>query len=272
LLLRIISALILAPLVILGIWTLSPPHFSLAILLVTLIGAWEWAQFTQPLNRFSSFCILAGAIVPSILLWQVQLESISLYMGLLWWLISIILVITFPKSAFFWQKNVLLKLIAGWLVLLPFAFSMIALRSVNTLDMPNLGRILILLVCALVWGADSGAYFVGRTCGKHKMAPNVSPKKTLEGLFGGVVTALILGYIVLSYFDIHFATPAVIAMMICLTVIISVFGDLVESMFKRVAQIKDSGKIIPGHGGILDRIDSLTAAFPVFTLLYFLFH
>lgn len=270
-LLRIISALILAPLVIYGIWNLSLSGFSLAILVITLLGAWEWAQFTQPIKRIQSFFILAGVITPSILLWQTQLQQLGLYLGFVWWAVSILLVIGFPKSAEFWRSNALLKLISGLLVLLPFAFAMIVLRNIEPADMPYLGRVLILTVCALVWGADSGAYFAGRSFGAHKMAPNVSPKKTLEGLVGGVVTALILGYAVMSFYDIQFSSTPVMAVVICITVIISVFGDLVESMFKRVSNIKDSGNIIPGHGGILDRIDSLTAAFPVFTLLYTLF-
>lgn len=103
------------------------------------------------------------------------------------------------------------------------------------------------------------------------MAPAVSPNKTIEGLVGGIVTAMLVGYWVAEWFGIQFSSMPVMLLIILLTVVISVLGDLVESMFKRVSGIKDSSKIIPGHGGILDRIDSLAAAFPVFALLYFLF-
>lgn len=103
------------------------------------------------------------------------------------------------------------------------------------------------------------------------MAPAVSPNKTIEGLVGGIVTAMLVGYWVAEWFGIQFSSMPVMLLIILLTVVISVLGDLVESMFKRVSGIKDSSNIIPGHGGILDRIDSLTAAFPVFALLYFLF-
>lgn len=103
------------------------------------------------------------------------------------------------------------------------------------------------------------------------MAPAVSPNKTIEGLVGGIVTAMLVGYWVVEWFGIQFSSMPVMLLIILLTVVISVLGDLVESMFKRVSGIKDSSNIIPGHGGILDRIDSLTAAFPVFALLYFLF-
>ncbi len=129
----------------------------------------------------------------------------------------------------------------------------------------------MLFVCLIVWGADSGAYFAGKSFGNHKMAPAVSPNKTIEGLLGGMVVAAIIGWLFADWFDIQFTSASVMLVTIFATVAISVLGDLVESMFKRVSGIKDSSNIIPGHGGVLDRIDSLTAAFPVFALLYFLF-
>ncbi len=133
------------------------------------------------------------------------------------------------------------------------------------------GAKLVLFVCLIVWAADSGAYFSGKSLGKHKMAPAVSPNKTIEGLVGGVIAAMIVGWLFADWFAIEFSSLSIMLLTILLTVVISVLGDLVESMFKRVSGIKDSSNIIPGHGGILDRIDSLTAAFPVFALLYFMF-
>jgi phosphatidate cytidylyltransferase len=145
------------------------------------------------------------------------------------------------------------------------------LRASDISSDPYHGAKLVMFVCLLVWTADSGAYFAGKSFGKHKMAPNVSPNKTLEGLLGGVVAALMVGWVTADWFEVAFnGTVSMFVITFC-TVVISVLGDLVESMFKRVSGIKDSSHIIPGHGGILDRIDSLTAAFPVFTLLYFLF-
>ena len=101
------------------------------------------------------------------------------------------------------------------------------------------------------------------------MAPNVSPNKTLEGLFGGIVTAIIVGWGATYWFNLQFSSDVVMIVITLVTVVISVLGDLVESMFKRASGIKDSSNIIPGHGGVLDRVDSLTAAFPVFAFLYF---
>ena len=123
----------------------------------------------------------------------------------------------------------------------------------------------LMYVFLLVWGADSGAYFVGRKFGLRKLAPMVSPNKSIEGLIGGLVTScLIIAVVAVAYLDVP-ATAFLLFMILSLiTVVASVQGDLVESMIKRRAGIKDSGRILPGHGGVLDRVDSLLSATPIF--------
>ena len=117
----------------------------------------------------------------------------------------------------------------------------------------------------LVWGADSGAYFIGRKFGNKKLAPKVSPNKSVEGLYGGIVTSmLIVITVTLLYLNISIPELLLFLILSVLTVFSSVLGDLFESMIKRRAGIKDSGRILPGHGGVLDRIDSLLAAAPIF--------
>jgi len=125
----------------------------------------------------------------------------------------------------------------------------------------------LMYVFLLVWCADSGAYFVGRKFGKRKMAPNVSPNKSMEGLAGGVVTGLLV-VIGISVFMLQLSGTALLAFaaLSVVTILISVLGDLFESMLKRRAKVKDSGTILPGHGGVLDRIDSLLSATPIFAL------
>lgn len=277
---RIITALILAPLVILGIFELSLPLFTLAIAAVMLIGFWEWTQFVEPKSRWVA--LLPALLVSVLSMALIPLDAVSLnqvaephYMmlvaGCLWWIVSSLLAITYPKSAALWQHSTLLRHAFGILTLLPFFWSVVLLRAEGIEHDAYHGAKLVLYVCLIVWAADSGAYFAGKSMGKRKMAPHVSPNKTIEGLIGGIITAVVIGWATAAWFDIEFTNPFVMIAITLVTVVISVLGDLVESMFKRVSGIKDSSNIIPGHGGVLDRIDSLTAAFPVFAFLYFIF-
>ncbi|MUK48355.1 phosphatidate cytidylyltransferase [Aliivibrio fischeri] len=275
---RIITALILAPLVIAGIFMLPMQGFLIAITAITLVGFWEWTQFTESKSRYlaiiPSVAVLAASLffLPTSTL-ELTIPSnehqIILLVGFTWWLIASGLVLTFPNSKTLWHSNLPLKHIFGWLTMVPFLWSILLLRADHYMLDSYYGAKLVLLVCLLVWAADSGAYFAGKSFGKRKMSPAVSPNKTIEGLIGGVITAIIIGWGAASAFNIQFESTSSMLGIFIATIIISVLGDLVESMFKRASGIKDSGSIIPGHGGILDRIDSLTAAFPVFAFLYF---
>ncbi|OCH12978.1 MULTISPECIES: phosphatidate cytidylyltransferase [unclassified Aliivibrio] len=276
---RIITALILAPLVIAGIFMLPMQGFLIAITAITLVGFWEWTQFTESKSRYVALIPSVAALAASLFLLPTSTLELMipsdghqaiLLIGTVWWLVASGLVLTFPSSKKLWQNNLLLKHLFGWLTMIPFLWSILLLRADSYVIDSFYGAKLVLLVCLLVWAADSGAYFAGKTFGKRKMSPAVSPNKTIEGLIGGVITAIIVGWIGASAFDIRFDSTAAMLGIFIATIIISVLGDLVESMFKRASGIKDSGTIIPGHGGILDRIDSLTAAFPVFAFLYFL--
>lgn len=170
-------------------------------------------------------------------------------------------------------KSIVAKFLFGFATLIPFFIGVLALRFYNYTLNPYQGTYLFLYVCLLVWGADSGAYFVGRAFGKRKLAPKVSPGKSWEGVIGGLITSGIIAFVFLqltpsNVFGRELATLPFILVSIA-TVAISILGDLAESMFKRQAGIKDSSQLIPGHGGILDRIDSLTAAIPFFATFFF---
>jgi phosphatidate cytidylyltransferase len=173
---------------------------------------------------------------------------------------ALILVLSpFDSINFIKSRAVLVPM--GFLVLVPLWVSIVRLHSISP-------ALLFYVVCLTCFG-DTGAYFVGKKYGKHKLAPVLSPKKTIEGLFGGLVVGGIAGFIVSLFFNgysMHqFAFLYAIGVFIML---ISVMGDLFESLLKRKCDIKDSGNILPGHGGILDRVDSLSVSMPVFALLY----
>lgn len=276
---RIITALILAPLVLWGVFELPIPFFIIALTAISVIGFWEWTQFVLPKSRIVS--LMPSLAVLAITFAALPFDTLNLSLvsnshlwmlaiGAIWWLIASGLALTYPRSMGLWEKRITLRHVFGMLSLIPFLWSVFLLRAQDYALNPYHGAKLVMFVCLLVWAADTGAYFTGKTFGKHKMAPNVSPNKTLEGLLGGLILAMLVGWFASSLLDIHFASLTAMLFITFVTVVISVLGDLVESMFKRVSNIKDSSNIIPGHGGILDRIDSLVAAFPVFALLYFI--
>ncbi|HNJ85279.1 MAG TPA: phosphatidate cytidylyltransferase, partial [Agitococcus sp.] len=165
------------------------------------------------------------------------------------------------ESAKIWARNILL-VPTGLILLIP--------AWAGLTDLHQASPWWLLYVFCLVWGADTGAYFAGRKFGKHKLAPSVSPGKTIEGFVGGLITTSMLIVAVAIYRDLSAIRFVAFVGLSLLTVLASVLGDLLESMVKRQAGVKDSGNIFPGHGGALDRIDSLTAAAPLFALGWWL--
>lgn len=277
---RVITALILIPLVIAALFLLPPLPFAIMIIAVCMLAAWEWGQLAglaAPAQRIM-LAVLCG-IGLAALYWPVYLSPLPmlanpivagfLLASLGWWCLALLMVLFYPASAQFWHKSYLLRLIFGVLTIVPFFWGMLVLRQYGFQENSYTGAWWLLYVMFLVWGADSGAYAFGRLFGKHKLAPKVSPGKTLEGMIGGLATSALLAWLFSLYVPLHISLNT---LLICsvLAVLASVLGDLTESMFKREAGIKDSGHLIPGHGGVLDRIDSLTAAIPIFACLVFL--
>ncbi|MBA6252767.1 MAG: phosphatidate cytidylyltransferase [Colwellia sp.] len=279
---RIITAVILAPLTIFAIFYLPLDQFAALFMAVMAIGAWEWGPlmgFANKRRRLAFVCatiILISALwyaLPLLQLWSIdgQLHSgvsLVLWIAVAWWILSATLTFLYPRYSKFWSSHRSIRGVFGWLTLIPTWLAFMVLRSNDYNQDPYNGAQLIMFLFLMVWSADVGAYFVGKSIGKHKLLPNVSPGKTLEGFIGGVVCACI--FISIAGYSLgwqqHQFTLALIVTAIITTV--SVLGDLNESMFKRQAGIKDSGAILPGHGGILDRIDSLTATAPVYALCY----
>lgn len=281
---RVLSAIVMIAVVLCALFLFTPFYFALALGLVATLGIWEWTQFArlkQPLARFC-FAAFCGAFI---FLW-LYTEGNYLDAGRVfeqhlaplllnavgWWALALLLVITYPKTAKFWSKNPLLQLLFAFSTLIPFVAGVLRLRLDHYTQDPYHGLFLLLYVFVLVWAADSGAYFAGRAFGKHKLAPKVSPGKTWEGVIGGLITATLLACIFLYFSAESLLGERAMGGFIALsaaTVAVSVLGDLTESLFKRESGIKDSSQLIPGHGGVLDRIDSLTAAVPFFSYFYF---
>lgn len=278
---RIITALILAPLALIAILFLPVWWFELAIAGVVGLGAYEWANMSgvgpRPQKGVFAFCVFAicivlSSIVDADLIWyQGQLHGLYhfiLGVSVAWWIASLCMIIAYPKYSGFWKNNNAIRMVFGVLTLVPTWVAVISLRtSLHDVD-PLYGSSLIFYVLGIVWAADIGAFFVGVKFGRHKLRPNVSPGKTLEGLLGGVAAS----FAIIAFAALHYqVAPSRIWLHLLIggiTVAVSALGDLNESMLKRCAGIKDSGKLLPGHGGILDRIDSLTAAFPIFAFCY----
>ena len=263
---RIITALILAPLALIGFFLLEGASFALFIGAVVVLGAWEWARLAG--FEAQRARVVFAAVVAVLLFLLYLLPGLApwiLVAALLWWITATWLVLTYPESSTHWSTT-LYKLVIGLLILLPAWQGLVLIKQLP------LGNWLILSVMVLVWGADIGAYFSGKAFGKRKLAPKVSPGKSWEGLYGGLVASLLITSVVGVFRGWSFSMFFFALVGAAIVVLISVVGDLTESMFKRTSGIKDSSNLLPGHGGILDRIDSLTAAIPVFALLLWAFN
>ena len=261
---RVITALVLLPIALGGFFLLDGAAFALFIAAVIGLGAWEWARLAGLPGQAQrvAYAALVGVLLLG--LYQLpQLARLVLVVGVVWWGVATVLVLRYPASSRYWA-GVPGKLLIGLLILLP------AWQGLVLLKQWPLANSLILAVMVLVWAADIGAYFSGKAFGKRKLAPQVSPGKSWEGLLGGLLTSLLLTLITGLYRGWGGGALLLALAGAALVVLISVVGDLTESMFKRQSGIKDSSNLLPGHGGVLDRIDSLTAAVPVFAALLWL--
>ncbi|MEC7377971.1 MAG: phosphatidate cytidylyltransferase [Pseudomonadota bacterium] len=263
---RIITALVLAPIAIGGIFFLPPLGFALFTGAIITVGAWEWANMAGVGSGAGRvvYALITAAILFALL--NVPFEVV-LWLALVWWLVCFLLVRSYPAGSERWG-SLPVRAAMGLLVLVP---AWVGLNHMRTggfqFGDSSSNLLLILYVFCVVWVADIGAYFAGRAFGKAKLAPRVSPGKSWAGVWGGLLAvglfALLIGFLASAGLsEIFLLVIASLA-----TGLVSVLGDLFESMLKRYRGIKDSSQLLPGHGGIMDRIDSLTAAIPVFALI-----
>jgi len=262
--LRILSSLVLIPIVVWAV--IAWPLYALAIFLgaFTLMAGWEWTRLAgiQQLPGRLIYVVFIG--LTGVLLWYEPIWVRPLLaLAVSFWIWVLIELVSYRSAGSGFLASMPGKMIGGFLVLLPAWIVPLTLRS-----LPH-GEWLVLYLMFLVWGADSGAYFAGHRFGRHKLAPTISPGKTWEGVAGGLVTVFILALLT-GYLGWQFRAEELLIWLVLslVTGLISVLGDLFESRLKRAAGVKDSGVLIPGHGGVLDRIDAFTAAAPVFALAW----
>lgn len=265
---RLITALILAPTAIWLTVVLPTPYFALVLGLFFVLGSWEWGALVHATHKITRFAFVGAVLALMALAWYGINQSSQYAQGLMltaliWWALILIFVKTYPATVPLWRGTVT-KIIAGVLILIPSWALVVYLHGSS-----NQGPYYALYLFMMVWLADSAAYFAGKKWGKNKLAPQVSPGKSWEGLVGALVAVFVyavIGSYFLGIYEQGVENSVIFISLSMTAIIFSVLGDLAESMFKRQAQLKDSGSLLPGHGGVLDRFDSLTAAGPVFVV------
>jgi len=259
---RLISAAVMMPLVVFGVLALPLQLFALLLGLVLLAGAWEWGHLVPLASGALRLLYCAAVAGLMALLWLTGLDAASswlLPLAVAWWLVALYWLAHPDICAAAGVACTGFKLLAGILVIVP-AWAALALLHDSGPD----GPVLTLGLMVMVWLADSGAYFAGRRWGRNKLAPVISPGKTQEGAYGGLLASLVFAVAAGALYShsLRWTLACVLASLVA--ILFSIAGDLLESLMKRQSGIKDSGHLIPGHGGILDRVDSLVAAAPLF--------
>ncbi len=256
---RVITASILITTVLLGVLLLPSVWFAVAALLVFIsIGGWEWSRLIS-LEGFHRGLFVAWLLVAAYFAYRwSDMRWFVMVLGIVWWAFVLVLLAIYEKGSVLYKENKWILRISAFFVLTP---AWIALISLHALHLS-----LVLYLIALVAMADTGAYFSGKAFGKNKLAPELSPGKTREGVFGGLLGASILAIFAAWYFALPAQDWIYFILLSMVVAMMSVAGDLFESLMKREVGLKDSGNILPGHGGILDRVDGLLAALPIFTM------
>lgn len=259
---RVITAAILLPLFVGGLFFLPSGWWAAALLPLLLAGAWEWAALAG-LGRsgqwgFSLAVLLTGV---SVLLGARYFDCAAIEQAVYWLSVVFWLVCAPLWLSKGWRvRHPLLLLFTGWLLIVPTWLALVRLQALPWL---------LLAVLGVVWIADSAAYFAGRIWGRRKLAPSISPGKTWEGVAGAAVAVAVYHALVwyFGFRNVTFGIGAAAAVLVACLLPLSILGDLFESWIKRQAGVKDSGTLLPGHGGVLDRIDALTPTLPLAALV-----
>lgn len=266
---RILTAAVVLPLFLLALFYLQDIFWATLLLVLTVIGSREWSNLARlSVKNTILFMILTTLLGGELLFLLSESMETDAYTTVLLWIYFL--------SAVFWVgcvpfllgqsqtiNNPIVLMLIGWLVLLPTALALYQLRAISP--------VLLLGFMGTIWISDTAAFFAGRAYGKHKLAYHISPGKTWEGVAGAIAAVIVYGLVWIFVFADGAYLMTLVPLLIILTVL-GIMGDLFESLVKRQAGLKDSGRILPGHGGILDRIDALTAALPMAILALLLFN
>lgn len=263
---RVATAAVLVPLIVAGIMWLPTRAVALIFAVLMAVGAWEWARLAgwRAVAARAGYTLLYG-VLAIIVIWPFVTAGAGARVWLMglacaWWLIVVYWLLRFPTG---WADSMGRAPAAAAVGLLVLCAAVAAVPAIHA---ASDGAGLLLLFFVLIWSTDTGGYFVGRALGRHRLAPEISPAKTLEGAAGGVITALIVAAVGAGLLGLAGAGLVGFVLLGGWTAAVSIIGDLVLSMFKRHAGIKDSGTLFPGHGGVLDRLDSVVAAAPWFAV------
>ncbi len=280
---RIITALLLLPVVGFVLFAVNLQGFAVALLAVNYLMGWEWARLSGLTKGAQKSLYALSLSLVSIVVWYFN-QNLSLWpstwfiewhmtstliaywLAVIGWAIAIVMILISKKSKSFWNRSPWVRLLMGVIFIVGFWVAAIAVRNTQIVQDPYFGGFLVLFMLALIWGADVGGYVFGKTFGKHKLAPSVSPGKTWEGFIGGIVLSLLVAFVGSYLLNLHIENVPLFVLSICLITVISVFGDLFVSLLKRQENLKDTSHLLPGHGGILDRLDSTIAVAPFFLL------
>lgn len=258
---RVFTALLLAGILIAVIFYGSKTLFAILVIAAVFYAAWEWARLCNNQNGVTRklYAVLLTLLLTGAYFFIPAEGKIFIFIaGSLWWCMAGIMVFFFQGGKKTVPEKRIVNYLIGFLVLVPSSLGLVYLYESNN------GKYLVLMLFVLIWVVDSTAYFIGRRWGKLRLADKVSPGKSVEGFLGSLLMAGVPATVYIYIKGITGIEILWIILLFIITAVFSVVGDLFESMFKRNVNLKDSGNLLPGHGGLLDRIDSLTAAAPLF--------
>ena len=268
---RLLTAAILIPVFLAALFLMDELEFAIFLAVILILSLNEWANLSgiQSIAVKLAY-ITAGVVIAAIVQYSGLVGQAMFILVFALWLIVVLRLIQFGKQVHDAKAaagNGPMAWLDGYFVLLPTVLGLQVLKA----DDPAVPQ-LLLIFFFIIWSADTGAYLAGRTWGKNKLAPAISPGKTIEGLIGGVIGAQIIAVLVgILVWELSLSKLLLWLLAVALVTLFSVAGDLFESIYKRRAGVKDSGKLLPGHGGVLDRIDSACAALPPYILVIYQF-